>query len=77
VLKYIAFPDRATVHGLGNVVVLVLFAAIWLIRRGLPEAPTTTALVLSFAGMAIAAMTGCWEASWSAGSASAWTTAPT
>jgi len=45
-------------HGLGNVVVLLLFAASWLIRRGLPEAPTTTALVLSFAGVAIAAMTG-------------------
>jgi uncharacterized membrane protein len=45
-------------HGLGNVVVLLLFSASWLIRRALPEAPTTAALVLSFAGVAIAAMTG-------------------
>jgi uncharacterized membrane protein len=45
-------------HGLGNVMVLLLFSASWLIRRALPEAPTTAALVLSFAGVTIAAMTG-------------------
>ena len=45
-------------HGLGNVVVLLLFAASWLIRRPLPEAPTTTALVLSFGGVAVATVTG-------------------
>ena len=45
-------------HGLGNVVVLLLFAASWLIRRAVPEAPTTTALILSFGGVALATVTG-------------------
>jgi uncharacterized membrane protein len=45
-------------HGVGNVVVLVLFAASWLLRRDAPRAPETLALVLSFAGAALSAVTG-------------------
>jgi uncharacterized membrane protein len=44
-------------HGSGNVVVLVLFAASWLLRRAAPEDPGAGALVLSFAGAGIALVT--------------------
>ena len=50
------------IHGLGNVVVLVLFLASCWIRyrsRGvIPYEPSTPALVLSFAGFALAGITG-------------------
>jgi uncharacterized membrane protein len=45
-------------HGLGNVVVLALFGSSWLIRRGDMAEPGTLALVLSFAGAAVAMITG-------------------
>jgi uncharacterized membrane protein len=50
-------------HGLGNVVVLILFAASWWLRYGaantpVPYTPSTLALVLSFAGLALAGLTG-------------------
>jgi uncharacterized membrane protein len=50
--------DVGALHGVGNAVVLILFAVSWLMRRDLPEAPQTTALVLSFLGVAIAVVTG-------------------
>jgi uncharacterized membrane protein len=51
------------VHGLGNVVVLLLFIGSWWLRYGTATAPTaylpgTLALVLSFAGFALAGLTG-------------------
>lgn len=47
------------VHGVGNVVVLVLFAVSWLLRLDVPGyAPSTAAVVLSVAGAAIAGVTG-------------------
>lgn len=47
------------VHGAGNVVVLILFAISWLLRRDEPSyVPSTMALVLSFAGFGLAALTG-------------------
>ena len=51
------------IHGLGNVVVLLLFAGSWWMRYSEfesvpPYTPTTLALVLSFAGFAIAGLTG-------------------
>ena len=46
------------VHGIGNVVVVVLFGASWLMRGDSPAAPQTLALVLSFAGGALALFTG-------------------
>ena len=51
------------VHGLGNVVVLLLFAWSWWLRYGAagavtPYTPSTLALALSFAGFALAGLTG-------------------
>jgi uncharacterized membrane protein len=49
------------IHGLGNVVVLVLFAVSWWLRYGRvespPYSPTTVALLFSFAGFALAGLT--------------------
>ena len=66
-IDYLAIPrgTRAKsvglLHGVGNLVVLVLFAlSLWL-RYGSPlpaHQPTTLALVLSFAGFALAGLTG-------------------
>ncbi len=47
-----------SLHGLGNVVVVTLFAASWFLR-GVPEAdPSGLALVLSFAGGGLSLVTG-------------------
>lgn len=46
------------VHGLGNVVVLTLFFASWMMRRGQDGVPTVAALLPSFAGGLIAVGTG-------------------
>lgn len=46
-------------HGIGNVVVVALFALSWWFRRGAPDyAPGTLALVFSFAGVLLALITG-------------------
>lgn len=46
-------------HGLGNVVVVVLFAVSWLLRAGAQGwEPSALALVFSFAGAALAGVTG-------------------
>jgi uncharacterized membrane protein len=44
-------------HGLGNVVLLALFTASFLMRWDAPRQPETLALVLSFAGVALGVMT--------------------
>lgn len=47
------------VHGLGNVVVLLLFALSWLLRRHEPGyVPSTMALLVSGAGFLLAGLTG-------------------
>ncbi len=46
------------VHGLGNVVVVLLFAVSWWMRTDAPASPGTIALVLSFAAGALALFTG-------------------
>lgn len=46
------------VHGIGNVVVVLLFATSWLMRGVLPSSPSTMALALSFAGGGLALFTG-------------------
>lgn len=69
-IDYLAIPSgtRAKsvglIHGLGNVLVLLMFAGSWWLRyssdssqTGLPV-PSGTALVLSFAGFALAGVTG-------------------
>jgi uncharacterized membrane protein len=46
-------------HGVGNVIVLLLFIASWAIRRGGdPANPSETALALGFAGAGLALLTG-------------------
>jgi len=45
-------------HGVGNFIVLVLFAASWRSRGGETNAPTTIALALSFIAVALAMLTG-------------------
>ena len=68
-IDYLAIPQgtRARsvglIHGLGNVVVLLLFAGSWWLRYGAGTAPVayvpgTLALVLSFAGFLLAGATG-------------------
>jgi uncharacterized membrane protein len=69
-IDYLAIPQgtRAKsvglIHGLGNVVVLLLFAASAWLRYGAAASatgaytPSTLALVLSFAGFALAGLTG-------------------
>jgi uncharacterized membrane protein len=68
-IDYLAIPQgtRAKsvglVHGLGNVIVLLLFAGSWWLRYDAPPAPamyvpSTLALILSFAGFALAGLTG-------------------
>jgi len=47
-----------TLHGLGNVVVLGLFAASWWLRRERPQAMKNLPYALSLAGVTVAAGTG-------------------
>jgi len=62
-VDYLAIPagTRAkrvgATHGLGNVAVVALYAASWLLRRDAPESPSGLALACSFAGVALAAVT--------------------
>jgi uncharacterized membrane protein len=44
-------------HGVGNVLVLVLFALSWLLRRPTPGAPPTEAIVAGLVGVVLAAGT--------------------
>jgi uncharacterized membrane protein len=46
------------VHGLGNVVVVLMFGLSWLLRGDLPRAPETLAFALSFAAGGLALFTG-------------------
>jgi uncharacterized membrane protein len=45
-------------HGLGNVIVTGLFIVSWFLRRDVPEAPESTALLVSFLGVGLAVITG-------------------
>jgi uncharacterized membrane protein len=63
-IDWLAIPSntRASrigfVHGVGNVIVLVLFAVSWWLRRGTPEVPAVLALCFSFVGLGVALVTG-------------------
>jgi len=46
------------IHGLGNVLVLVLFIGSWWLRRDNPERPEMFEHILSFAGAGLALFTG-------------------
>jgi uncharacterized membrane protein len=45
-------------HGVGNVFVVLLYAASWLTRMNAPATPTTLGFVLAFAGGGLALFTG-------------------
>lgn len=63
-IDYFAIPTgtRAryigTLHGVGNVLVVALFAASWLLRRPEPATPGAAPLLFSFLGLALAVATG-------------------
>lgn len=63
-IDYFAIPrgTRARrigmLHGGGNVVVLILFAASWLLRRDVPAEPEWLAVALSVAGFVLSGATG-------------------
>ena len=63
-IDWLAIPSgtRASriglLHGLGNVVVLMLFALSWWMRRDAPGVPGVVALSVSFAGFFLALATG-------------------
>jgi uncharacterized membrane protein len=48
----------ATTHGIGNVIIVVLFAIAWLMRRDDPSAPSTVARILEIIGLVMAGGTG-------------------
>jgi uncharacterized membrane protein len=45
-------------HGMGNIVVMLLFVGSWFMRYDQPERPDVVALVLSFTGAGLALFTG-------------------
>lgn len=63
-IDWLALPDNSRAkniglwHGIGNVVIVALFAVSWLLRGNNPNfVPDTLALLLSFAGIALALIT--------------------
>ncbi len=44
-------------HGLGNLIVVVLFAVNWVLRKGNPQEPSVVSIVLSFVAIALALIT--------------------
>jgi uncharacterized membrane protein len=64
-IDWLGLPDSSRArqlglwHGLGNFIIVVMFIASWFIRRGAEDfVPNTLALILSFAGVALALITG-------------------
>ena len=64
-IDWLALPSNSRAkyiggwHGIGNVVIVVLFAISWLLRMDNPNfVPDGLALILSFAGFALALITG-------------------
>jgi uncharacterized membrane protein len=63
-IDWFAIPEKTRaksvglVHGLGNVVVLLLFIGSWWLRKDSPERPDMMASMLSFLGAGLAAVTG-------------------
>jgi uncharacterized membrane protein len=63
-IDYLAIPagTRAKsiglLHGAGNVLVMILFALSWWMRRAVPDNPSRTALAFSFVAVLLALVTG-------------------
>lgn len=64
VIDWVVIPEHTrakrigALHGIGNVVVLALFAASWILRSGNPKFPGAASLILSVVGVAVALVTG-------------------
>jgi uncharacterized membrane protein len=64
VIDWLAIPGgtRAKrigiLHGLGNVVIVIAFAIVWLLRRDEPEVASTTAIVIEIIAVLAALVTG-------------------
>jgi hypothetical protein len=62
-LDWLAIPNRTRatrigrLHGLGNLLVVLLFGASWWMRRDDPRAPETLAVVLALAGVGLSLVT--------------------
>lgn len=63
-IDFLAIPKRTrakrigAMHGIGNVIVVAIFAASWLVRRDNPAEPAMLAIVLSVAAAMLAMITG-------------------
>jgi len=62
--EWVAIPRRTrashtgALHGVGTVVVTLLFAASWLLRRDAPAQPAALAIALSASGVVLTLLTG-------------------
>jgi uncharacterized membrane protein len=63
-IDFLAIPKNTrakrigALHGIGNVIVVVLFAASWFLRRDHPGDPSVVAIALSLVAAGIAGVTG-------------------
>lgn len=63
-VDWLAIPSNTraqrigAIHGVGNVIVVLMFAASAWLRWDMPQAPTTMAMVLSFGGLVLVLITG-------------------
>jgi uncharacterized membrane protein len=63
-IDFLAIPSNTrakrvgAMHGIGNVIVVVLFSASWFLRRDDPSHAPTLAIALAAAGFALAIVTG-------------------
>ena len=63
-IDYLGIPNNTRAksvgmtHGLGNVVVVILFALSWWLRHASPATPPSSAFVCSFIGVILALFTG-------------------
>ena len=63
-VDWLAIPPRTRAkniglwHGAGNIVVILLFSAGWLLRRPMPENPSAPAFACSFLAVILALLTG-------------------
>jgi uncharacterized membrane protein len=63
-IDFLAVPERTRAkayglwHGLGNVAVLILFAASWWLRQSNPATPSQLAIGLSLVGLVVVLVTG-------------------